>query len=562
MKQKGRGWKIPVLTGMMLVLLALPAYASSAYMKSMPVAWDLKPETRLTYQTCYAGIGMKDQEVILTDWEIKDAAKAGFKELSFRADFIRKWDMSREEVSAIAAGLNGSSQIGGNLAYMLVDYETGKSLECANEFGVTCSNSGWTSYAETTYYGDNGDWVNLSNSWTAVTVTYPEEYHGAALGVGGSTSVQNQACDSDFFDGRGLFGDTTFQSAGYPALSHFMRINNDPSIKLNQSRAILYTTGSKTLKLKATVVGDSKKVTWKSSDTGVAAVDSKGKVTAKKAGTAKITATANGKSAACKVTVKKPAIKLSSKKTLYLAGKKTVYLNARVTGPSYKVKWKSSNTKVATVNSSGKVTARKTGTATISATANGVTAKCKITVKKLVNWRSLYKAFLSQYSATFSMYNGYSGYETKTIYLSPTYFTVGDINKDGLKELFVRTGEDSTGNVTSTAYIFTIIDGEVVCTGSTYNLGPAPEISSYGGVYSTWYGAGADNFFILSIKGDQLYFKLSLTRGTTTNHGYSMNDKAVSKATYDKYYNLYSKSLVKTYAFRYNTALNRNQFFG
>lgn len=46
-----------------------------------------------------------------------------------------------------------------------------------------------------------------------------------------------------------------------------------------------------------------------------------------------------------------------------------------------KVKWRSSNKKVATVNSKGKVTAKKKGKATISAKVAGKTYKCKVTVK-------------------------------------------------------------------------------------------------------------------------------------------------------------------------------------
>ena len=57
------------------------------------------------------------------------------------------------------------------------------------------------------------------------------------------------------------------------------------------------------LSLKATLKGSSAKVTWKSSDTKVATVDSSGKVTAKMAGTANITASAAGKSVTCSVTV-------------------------------------------------------------------------------------------------------------------------------------------------------------------------------------------------------------------------------------------------------------------
>lgn len=49
-----------------------------------------------------------------------------------------------------------------------------------------------------------------------------------------------------------------------------------------------------------------KTVTWKSSNTAVATVDSNGKVTAKSIGTATISATAGDITANCAVTVKKP----------------------------------------------------------------------------------------------------------------------------------------------------------------------------------------------------------------------------------------------------------------
>ncbi|MDD5889409.1 MAG: Ig-like domain-containing protein [Ruminococcus sp.] len=49
--------------------------------------------------------------------------------------------------------------------------------------------------------------------------------------------------------------------------------------------------------------------------------------------------------------------------------------------PTGKVTFKSSNTKVATVNAKGKVVAKKKGNATITVKANGITLKCKVKVK-------------------------------------------------------------------------------------------------------------------------------------------------------------------------------------
>ena len=72
------------------------------------------------------------------------------------------------------------------------------------------------------------------------------------------------------------------------------------------------------------------------------------------------------------------SVKLN-KKTVYLTKGKTVKL--KVKGTKAKVKWKSSNKKIATVSKSGKVKAKKTGKCTITAKVKGKKLKCKIYVE-------------------------------------------------------------------------------------------------------------------------------------------------------------------------------------
>ncbi|MBD5489501.1 MAG: family 16 glycosylhydrolase [Lachnospiraceae bacterium] len=146
----------------------------------------------------------------------------------------------------------------------------------------------------------------------------------------------------------------------------------------NKGTANKYTLGYQ-------VTGRNNKVTWKSSDTKVVSV-SKGKLTGKKAGKATVTMTANGVEDKVQVIVQDytPTIALNQKEyTLYTTGSgNNVALKATVNGANKKVEWQSNNASVAEVNTKGKVTAKAKGRALITATANGVTAKCWVNVKE------------------------------------------------------------------------------------------------------------------------------------------------------------------------------------
>lgn len=121
------------------------------------------------------------------------------------------------------------------------------------------------------------------------------------------------------------------------------------------------------------VTGYKGKVKWSSSKSSVATVKN-GKITAKKAGTAKITATAGKKKLSCTVKVEDP--KLSAKSLKLNEGESaTLKLN----GTKQKVTWSSSNLAVATV-AGGKVDAVSAGSAVITAKVAGKSYKCNVTV--------------------------------------------------------------------------------------------------------------------------------------------------------------------------------------
>ncbi len=120
-------------------------------------------------------------------------------------------------------------------------------------------------------------------------------------------------------------------------------------------------------------------VIWESSNSNALAVDQNGNVTVTGVGPAKITATHGNATAEIEYTVTGRAFTISADKTLLHKGN-TASLTASVDG----VTWESSNPKVLTVSSSGQVTAEGDGTATITATRNGVSADpIEITVAPL-----------------------------------------------------------------------------------------------------------------------------------------------------------------------------------
>jgi uncharacterized protein YjdB len=173
------------------------------------------------------------------------------------------------------------------------------------------------------------------------------------------------------------------------------------SIKLNQSQVRIVAGKSFRVYegvyfgagLKASYKGSA---TWKSSNPRVATVDANGKITAHKRGKVTITATTNergtaGKKLSAKVTVKVVAKKSKAKVTKVSAavpkslrvgafaditGK---YKSAKATG--VKVKYKSSNAKVATIDKAGRIVAKAKGVVKITVQARNKKVTYRVTIR-------------------------------------------------------------------------------------------------------------------------------------------------------------------------------------
>lgn len=175
--------------------------------------------------------------------------------------------------------------------------------------------------------------------------------------------------------------------------------NREVGNKLQRTMTVSATSLPLKTKQKTTVlrvsglaVGDSI-ISWKSSNTKVAKVSGRANGTStitagNKKGTAKITITLkSGLQKVVKVTVQKSTVKTKKitgvSKSLKLNKKQRAVLRP-VIAPltsKQKITYKSSNSKVASVNSKGQITAKKKGTAVITVKSGSKTVKCKVTVK-------------------------------------------------------------------------------------------------------------------------------------------------------------------------------------
>ena len=230
----------------------------------------------------------------------------------------------------------------------------------------------------------------------------------------------------------------------------------------------------------------------------------------------------------------KKSITLNNSKLTITVGKSKT-LKATVTGPSKKVKWTSSKPAVATVNSDGKVTAKKAGKTTIKAKANGKTAKCVVTVEK-ANYKELYTKFLENFKVK-------AGKET----INTSYFLVKNIDRKDVPELII-IDNSRWGSNYGDIFVYTVKSGKVKFLGSTslMGVGYTPFVyynKKYKGLYvGGWVnGVGGAWEGIYGISGSKLKLTRYAYEGAVSYGSSKMeykigpSKKKVTKAKYKSY---------------------------
>ncbi|MDD2648101.1 MAG: Ig-like domain-containing protein [Eubacteriales bacterium] len=234
-------------------------------------------------------------------------------------------------------------------------------------------------------YGNGGDhlWnlVELDGEWVHVDTTWDDPIGGKSRQKYFGKTSDEMAKDHEW-SADGVIGcelDESTLSVNLTASASKIGVGASTTVKAVVSSPML----------KSSQINQS--VTYSTSNAKVAVVSSAGKVTGIAAGTAVITAVnSTGKSDSVTITVvitgnsnvEVESVKLN-KSSAAIQQASTLTLKATVAPKKAdkSVKWTTSNASVATVSSTGKVTAIKGGTAIITATAvNGTSASCTVTV--------------------------------------------------------------------------------------------------------------------------------------------------------------------------------------
>lgn len=282
---------------------------------------------------------------------------------------------------------------------------------------ATCTEAGWKEVGVCEVCGEHYSYPTDENAIPATGHTWSEDYvvdkeatcteagekskHCTVCGVKNEEDVQKiPAAGHKFSDWKVTSEATVFAAEKQERTcatcgAKETRTNGtvlEPTVSVNASNVKLKVKQTTTgLKVTGLAKGDSVK-TWKSTNKKIFTVKGKAngtcKLTAKKAGTAKLQITlVSGKQKTIKVKVQKSAVKttkltVANKKVTVQKGKKTT-LKAVVTPftSGQKVTYTSSNKKIATVSSKGVVTGKKKGTVKITVKSGSKSVKVTVRVK-------------------------------------------------------------------------------------------------------------------------------------------------------------------------------------
>ena len=223
-----------------------------------------------------------------------------------------------------------------------------------------------------------------SASWNDVEVVSHTNYSVKVKALKATSTPVIVRCDYYYYINNGGY---TYQNGG--AYDFKVTVKGETPVKPTKitipSVVSVEVGESKDIEATVTPANAECTLTWSISDNSIATVYQNGMITGKSVGYADLKVKAdNGVYAMCRVSVYRPTPSSVSMKSSLAMNVGDTYTLSPTVYPSnsqYTLTWTSSNTNVATVSSTGKVTAKGTGTANVTVkTDNGKTAICSVTV--------------------------------------------------------------------------------------------------------------------------------------------------------------------------------------
>ena len=287
------------------------------------------------------------------------------------------WSSSNSRVASVSGGR--ITAVSSGSATITAEFATaGRTYTATCQVTVSSSGIMLSRYSITSLYVGESETISATTSPSGQSVTWSSSNTRVAVVSNGRITAVGAG--STIITASFSYGGTTYSESCSVTV-------REVSVSLSSSSETLMVEENTTLHATTSPSGQS--VSWSSSNSRVVTVSSSGRVTAVGSGSATITAeiSVNGQSYTdtCWVTVEEPSIRLSSS-SLSMSVDDTETLAASVAPIGSYISWSSSNANVATVNSSGRVTAKSGGSATITAeiTVNGqtYTDSCRVTVEQ------------------------------------------------------------------------------------------------------------------------------------------------------------------------------------
>ena len=268
-------------------------------------------------------------------------------------------------------------------------------------------------------------------------------------------------------------------------------------------------------------------LTWSISDNSIATVYQNGMITGKSVGYADLKVKAdNGVYAMCRVSVYRPTpTNVNMKSSLAMNVGDTYTLSPVVypTNSKYTLTWTSSDTNVATVSSSGEVTAKSAGTANITVTTdNGKTATCKVEVStKSVTDISIPSTLSLEVGETYTLTPSITPSDGETSFIwSSDNSSVADVSQSGV----VTAKSAGTANITVTTD-----NGKTDTCSVTVNASPVVEYEVNFSIYGYEFGEVLHNGSKLVGETVSGYGSFKVAEGSDValtilpNEGYKIN---------------------------------------